>query len=549
MEGRSRAPRSATRPVSRVAQFALTFAAFVGLGLVVYAPALRGPFVSDDLYYVATNPYVHALSLENLRAILDPASPASIFVNNYTPLHLLLHALAWHAFGEAVPGHHVVNVVLHALASTLLVALLVQSGLASAAALGVGTLFLLHPANVEAVAWISQLKTTSCMVLSLLALLAFPRRPALATPLFFLALLAKPTACFVLPVAGVLTWVRWEDGLARRRLAWLALWSGGFALLAVAQIEVNRHGGTPDVPLDFGLLARVRTSLAIAARYLAISATSIGSSTFHEPPRPAPLLDPWFLASLPALLLLAARTTWALRARREEALWWVFAASSFAPVSQIFPFLYPMADRYLYFILPGLLGGTALAAQDALARLRGRGAALASRACAGLVLLLACAFGVQSHARAALWADPVRLLTDSAAHYPDGMPANLLRARRAARAGDAAGAVDALEAAAARGYNHFEELESDPSLASLRDDPRFDALVARLAESWIQRVEQLPRPTQMELHRAARASLALHDVDGAERFLERAIESEGPLTEMMRSELAMLRRQRPSPTR
>ena len=53
----------------------------------------------------------------------------------------------------------------------------------------------------------------------------------------------------------------------------------------------------------------------------------------------------------------------------------------------------------------------------------------------------------------------------------------------------------------------------------------------------------------MELHRAAGAALALHDVDGAERFLERAIESEGPLTEMMRSELATLRRQRPIPTR
>jgi hypothetical protein len=48
-----------------------------------------------------------------------------------------------------------VNVVLHALNASLLVALLQRSKVPRFAAIAIGAIFLLHPANVEAVAWIS----------------------------------------------------------------------------------------------------------------------------------------------------------------------------------------------------------------------------------------------------------------------------------------------------------------------------------------------------------------------------------------------------------
>ena len=99
-------------------------------------------------------------------------------------LHMLLHAAEWHVFGTQVRGYHVVNVILHALVSWLLVLLLLTSRIPPSAALLGGSFFLLHPANVEAVAWISQLKTTSAMALALGALLAHPRRPALGALLF-----------------------------------------------------------------------------------------------------------------------------------------------------------------------------------------------------------------------------------------------------------------------------------------------------------------------------------------------------------------------------
>ena len=80
-------------------------------------------------------------------------------------------------------------------------------------------------------------------------------------------------------------------------------------------------------------------------------------SAFAEPPPVQSWLDPWWLAALPLGIGVGWRAIWAVSRRREEGAWWVAAAASFAPVSQLFPFLIPVADRYLYFILPGLIGG------------------------------------------------------------------------------------------------------------------------------------------------------------------------------------------------
>ena len=213
-----------------------TLMAFLGLSFVVYSPSLEGEFISDDAHYVQNNAYVQDPTGANLVAILDPTSVVPRLVENYAPVHLLLHAAEWQLFGESVRGYHVVNIVVHALAAGLLVLLFVRSGISPVAALLAGLFFLVHPGNVEAVAWISQLKTTASMVLCIGALLAHPRRPGWAVVLFGLALLAKPTALVALPVVMALGWVRTrpEDGPAPTwRWGWVGLWFvvlGGFAV-------------------------------------------------------------------------------------------------------------------------------------------------------------------------------------------------------------------------------------------------------------------------------------------------------------------------------
>jgi hypothetical protein len=541
------------------AQACLLATAFLGAAFVVYGPALRGAFVSDDFHYLVNNGWLHELSLENARAILDPFGPTARNVVNYAPVQLLIHAAAWELFGRETLGHHAINVALHALASWLLALLLLRHGVPRlGAALG-GLFFLVHPANVEAVAWISQLKSSSSLVLSLCALLAWPRRPLAGALLFAVALLAKATAACVLPVALLLEWS--ETGRVRWRFALAA--GGVLAAFSAVEFAAHQRSGAAEPALHETPLVLARTVAALGLRYLVMAATSLGVSAFHEPPPARSALDPWWLASLPVIALVSHRLVvlvrrafaaedraarprgaradpegaGAARLARAELAFWTFALVSFAPVSQLFPFLYPMADRYLYFILPGLVGAALLGGREAVERLRAPPwvpLALGALACLGLA--------ARAHERAGIWRSGATLLADAAAHYPDGRVASLLRAKRAAFAGDAEAALAELERAVARGYNRFEQLETDAAWDALREQPRFRALVDELAGRWIASARRKASATQVELRAVAHAHVARGEYSDALRVYQAALAAGGPDSDAIRAELEVVRR-------
>ncbi|MCX6623591.1 MAG: hypothetical protein NTY38_21505, partial [Acidobacteria bacterium] len=131
---------------------------------------------------------------------------------------------------------HLVNVLLHALAAGLLVAILRR--LEIPGAFLAGFVFALHPVAVEAVAWISEQKSTLSTVFYLGAALSYlhfdrtrrRRQYLLALGLFLLALMSK-TVTASLPAALLLVFW-WQRGkLEWRRdvvplLAWCAVGAG-----------------------------------------------------------------------------------------------------------------------------------------------------------------------------------------------------------------------------------------------------------------------------------------------------------------------------------
>jgi tetratricopeptide (TPR) repeat protein len=181
--------------------------------LVAYLPVLRGSLLWDDNMHVTR---ADLRSLHGLWRIWFDLGATQ----QYYPL---LHSVFWlehRTWGDAVLGYHLTNVVLHA-ASACLVVMIVRRLKLPGAWLA-GFVFALHPVCVEAVAWISEQKSTLSGVFCLAAALTYlhfdqTRRKSqyfLALGLFVLALMTK-TVTATLPAALlVIFW--WQRG----RIAW-----------------------------------------------------------------------------------------------------------------------------------------------------------------------------------------------------------------------------------------------------------------------------------------------------------------------------------------
>src|SRR6185312_4681777 len=180
-------------------------ALILAASLASYAPAWRGAFVWDDDGHV-TKPELR--SLHGLARIwTEPAA-----TQQYYPI---LHSAFWiehRLWGDAPPGYHLLNILLHAAAAWLFV--LVLRRLAVPGALLAGFIFALHPVCVESVAWVSEQKNTLSAVFYLAAAHVYLRGEgsrragsyAAATALFVLAVLSKTVAATLPAALLVIAW-------------------------------------------------------------------------------------------------------------------------------------------------------------------------------------------------------------------------------------------------------------------------------------------------------------------------------------------------------
>jgi hypothetical protein len=133
-------------------------------------------------------------------------------------------------------------------------------------------------------------------------------------------------------------------------------------------------------------------------------------------------------------------------------------------------------------------------------------------------------------------------LADSAQNYPQGVSAHLVRAARAAQQGDVDVVVANLRGAVDRGHLRFQQFNSDPVFATVREHPKFQALIRDIALMRIELFAEKENPTQLELRTVARAYAIRGEMREAISILERALEVGGPKDAQTRADLAELRR-------
>jgi protein O-mannosyl-transferase len=181
--------------------------------LVAYLPALRGSLLWDDNMHVTR---ADLRSTQGLWRIWFDLGATQ----QYYPL---LHSAFWlehRLWGDAVLGYHLTNAALHAASACLVVAIVRRLSIPGAWL--AGFIYALHPVCVEAVAWISEQKSTLSAVFYLASALAYlhfdrTRRKSqyvLAFGFFLLALMCK-TVTATLP-AALLVVFWWQRG----RLEW-----------------------------------------------------------------------------------------------------------------------------------------------------------------------------------------------------------------------------------------------------------------------------------------------------------------------------------------
>ena len=175
------------------------------LTLAVYGQTLGYDFQTnwDDYQYVTHNPDIFGISANNLIRVFS-----SVYVGNYAPVHLLSYMLDYQLAGMNPIWFHGVNVLFHCLNGLLFYLLVYRLTKNPFWAFAASAVFLLHPAQVESVAWISQRKNLLAMFFSLCSFhsyISYSRRTgegrerAYIFSVFFLilALLAKSIAVII----------------------------------------------------------------------------------------------------------------------------------------------------------------------------------------------------------------------------------------------------------------------------------------------------------------------------------------------------------------
>jgi tetratricopeptide (TPR) repeat protein len=388
--------------------------------LAAYIPAMTGGYTWDDGILLTDNPVMKAP--DGLRRIWCTTESWE-----YLPATFSMHWIEWRLLGPGAGGHHVVNILLHALSALILWRVLLRLGVPGAWLAGL--LFAVHPVAAGSTAWIAERKNVLCMVFYLLAIQAYLifdergrwRWYLLSVALFLLALLSKTSVVMLPFVLFLCIW--WKRGAIDRKDIYRSV--PFFALSLVLGLVTVwfqwQHAISGEVVRPEGMASRAAAAGWIVWFYFYKLLLPVALCAIY----PRWTVDGSSPVAFIPLLLLAAGLFVLWRNRQDWGRSPLFAFGYFLIV--ILPVLgfADMSYMRLSFVAdhlqyPAMVGVIALAA------------ALLARACeikgwrggAAVTLAVLCtlALGALTWQRAWTYADDQRLWEDNLRHNPAGAP-------------------------------------------------------------------------------------------------------------------------------
>ena len=342
------------------ARFGVTVALILGTCLL-YAPTLSHEFINFDTpKYLWLNPWVpKGLTLAGIQWAFT-----TFELGNWHPLTWISHMADVSVFGLEPAGHHAVSVLFHAVNAALLFWFLLRSTDRLWPAALVATLFAVHPAHVESVAWVAERKdvlSTFWLLLALLAYLAYVKSPGLARyALLFLltamGLLSKP-AVVTLPFILLLLDYWPLNRFSRDRVGSLVIEKVPLLLLVLpfvlATLLAQGRYGAMEAGTGLELGARLGNAAVAYVHYLGSAFSATNLALFHPHPGTWPTLQ---IGASIALLTVVSLASLAL-VRRAPYLfvgWSLFLGTLVPMIGIVQVGAQSWADRYTYVSFIGL---------------------------------------------------------------------------------------------------------------------------------------------------------------------------------------------------
>ncbi len=349
----------------------------VALALITSANSLWNRYAADDYQQVLNSNFIKQLKnlpLAFTTSVWAFAASDILFTvdSYYRPIFNVLLTINYALFGTTVWAWHLVNVLIHAAVTLLVFITFAKVTERPRLSLIAASLFAVHPAHSESVAWISGI-TDPLMSLFLLPAFYFyigyrkgGRRYLMAAALvFFLAALLSKETALALPLLVVyceLFYFESPNSLGRKsatafvRAGLFALPASVYFLMRYTVLEVVLFGTGPRYP--FG---RALATIPLATiKYLRLMLVPAGYSYQHYTMLVSRITDIVFIVPM---LLLAVILVCIVLARSRilgfAAAWFIITlAPALAAISHFDP-EYLIQERYLY--LPSMGACLALA--------------------------------------------------------------------------------------------------------------------------------------------------------------------------------------------
>ena len=397
--------------------------------LIVFGQTLNHAFINyDDPDYVTKNAQVaRGITLEGVVWAFT-----HVHASNWHPLTWISHMADSHLYGMNPRGHHLTNVVLHAVNAILLFLLVRQMTASLWRSFFVAALFAVHPLRIESVAWVAERKDVLSGLFFMLTLMAYTRytrapdrgRYALVAALFALGLMCKPMLVSV-PLVLLLL-----DYWPLSRLPSLSLIGAeerkNFRRLVLEKLPLLALGLASCAVTLFAQREAIKpvTQIALPARLANAAVAYVDYMRQMFWPKDLAVLYPWEAARLQtlhvasAVLLLAgiSITVFLLRSRRYLVTGWLWYLIMLVPVIGILQVgNQGRADRYTYLPQIGLYLLITWSAVELCARLKFYRVLLSGIAATGLVALILAARTQASYWQDSetLWRHALNVTTDN----------------------------------------------------------------------------------------------------------------------------------------